>query len=110
MNKCSFWLIGFRSALAKAAVCGIFGLGLASIARGGDAASGLISSQDLGGGEFDYTIKLTNTGTNNLETFWFGWVPGQDFLPVSPTNIVSPANWSFNSPAAAPATASPSSG
>src|ERR1700677_4424827 len=96
MNLFPSCLLGVRSASAKAVLCGLLGLGLASIARGGDSASGTISAQALGGGEFDYTIKLTNTGSNNLETFWFGWVPGEDFMPVSPTNIVSPVNWNFN--------------
>jgi hypothetical protein len=96
MNLFPSCLIGVRSASAKAVLCGLLGLGLASTARAGDAASGAISSQALGGGEFDYTIKLTNTGSNNLETFWFGWVPGEDFMPVSPTNIISPANWTAN--------------
>ena len=96
MNIFPSCLPGVRSASAKAVLCGLLGLGLASIARGGDSASGVISSQALGGGDFGYSIKLTNTGTNNLETFWFGWVPGQDFMPVSPTNIISPANWTAN--------------
>jgi len=61
-----------------------------------DAASAQISDVSLGGGEFDYTIKLTNNGTNNLETFWYSWVPGQDFMPVSPTNIVTPTDWTAN--------------
>jgi hypothetical protein len=58
-----------------------------------DAAQGTFTAQSLGGGVYDYTISLANTGTNNLETFWFSWVPGEDFMPVSPTNIVSPTNW-----------------
>jgi hypothetical protein len=40
------------------------------------------------GPNFDYTINLTNTGGpggDNIETFWFGWVPGEDFLPTSPS-------------------------
>jgi len=96
MKHFSSGFLPFRSPALRALLCGFLGFGLASIARGGDAATGTITSQALGGGEFDYTIKLTNTGSNNLETFWFGWVPGQDFMPVSPTNIVSPVNWNFN--------------
>ena len=25
--------------------------------------------------------------------FWYSWVPGEDFMPVSPTNITSPTGW-----------------
>jgi hypothetical protein len=43
---------------------------------------------------FNYTITLHNTGTTNIGTFWFGWVPGADFLPTTPTNILMPTGWS----------------
>ena len=50
------------------------------------------------GGNFDYTIILTNTGTTNIGTFWFAWTPpGQpieyDFLPSMPLSASQPANW-----------------
>lgn len=66
---------------------------MTSTLRAADSATALITDTSLGGGEFDYTIKLTDTGSGNLETFWFGWVPGEDFMPVAPTNIVSPTGW-----------------
>ncbi|MEJ0000750.1 MAG: hypothetical protein WDO13_17225 [Verrucomicrobiota bacterium] len=89
---------------------GVAVAGLSSIARADDAASGTLTSEALGNGDFDYTIKLTNTGTNNLETFWFSWTPAGDFMPVSPTSVVSPTDWTANITNLAPATASPSSG
>jgi hypothetical protein len=49
------------------------------------------------GADFDYTIKLTNTsgaGNDNIETFWFGWVPGHDFMAgAKPFNIMAPTGW-----------------
>ena len=47
------------------------------------------------GGTFDYTITLENTGTTNIGTFWNCWVPGKNFMAVSPdaSTIVSPAGW-----------------
>jgi len=44
---------------------------------------------------FNYTLTLNNSAasTANIETFWFSWVPGQDFMAVSPTNIVAPSGW-----------------
>lgn len=50
------------------------------------------------GGNFDYTLSLTNTGTTNIGTFWFSWTPpGQpfeyDFLPSQPLSTSQPAGW-----------------
>ena len=59
-------------------------------------ATATISDTALGGGEFQYTIVLDNTGTGPLGTFWYSWVPGKDFMTVSPTNVVSPTNFTAN--------------
>jgi len=58
-----------------------------------DASAVLTSEPD--GPNFDYSIKLTNSSssTDPIGTFWFGWVPGQDFLPTSPLNITTPNGW-----------------
>jgi hypothetical protein len=42
---------------------------------------------------YSYTITLDNTGTTNIGTLWFGWIPGYDFLPAAPTNISVPSGW-----------------
>ena len=44
-------------------------------------------------GSSQYSATLNDTGSTTIGTFWFGWVPGEDFLNVSPTNIVTPAGW-----------------
>ena len=62
-------------------------------------ASAQISGTSLGGGVYDYTITLNNTGTTGsspIGTFWFGWIPGENFMASSPTGIVSPTNWTSN--------------
>jgi hypothetical protein len=43
--------------------------------------------------DFHYDITVANTGTTTIGTFWFSWVPGQDFMPVTPISVVSPAGW-----------------
>jgi hypothetical protein len=58
-----------------------------------ERASASISDVSLGGGVFAYTISLTDTSAVNIETFWNAWVPGKDFMAVSPTSIVSPTGW-----------------
>ena len=57
-------------------------------------ANGQISSVP-NGGSYDYTITLNNpAGPNSsIQTFWFSWVPGADFLPSMPFNIQAPAGW-----------------
>jgi hypothetical protein len=46
------------------------------------------------GSDYDYTITLKNNGlTGNIETFWFGWLPGVDLLTSSPTVTKTPMNW-----------------
>jgi hypothetical protein len=42
---------------------------------------------------FNYNVTVTNTGTTPLGTFWFGWLPGEDFLPSVPSSIVNPSGW-----------------
>jgi hypothetical protein len=41
-----------------------------------------------------YSITLHNTGTTTIGTFWYSWIPGEDFMGVAPTNVTSPAGWS----------------
>jgi hypothetical protein len=49
------------------------------------------------GPNYNYTITLKNVGTTPIETFWFAWVPGQDYLPTSPIGTVqAPSGWSGN--------------
>ena len=58
-------------------------------------ASLTVSSQDAGGGNFNYTLTLKNlaTSTSPIETLWFSWVPGLDFMDVAPTAESGPTNW-----------------
>jgi hypothetical protein len=55
-----------------------------------------VESSALGGGEFDYKITLTNSASSPapIGTFWFSWVPGNDFLDKAPLSVTSPAGWS----------------
>jgi PEP-CTERM motif len=56
-------------------------------------ASGSITAAP-DGPNFLYTISLHNSGTTNIDTFWFAWLPNDyDFLPSLPTSIVAPSNW-----------------
>jgi len=83
-----------RSILAILASAAIIGCGIiGDRAAASEMASAAITAQSLGGGNFQYNIKLNDTGTTTIGTYWFAWIIGQDYMSVSPTSIVAPANW-----------------
>jgi len=47
-------------------------------------------------GVYDYDLTLNNTGTTDIGTFWFAWIPGDNFMTVAPTDVQSPAGWTAN--------------
>jgi Hint domain len=57
-------------------------------------ASATITPVQIDATHWQYSITLTDTGTTLLGTFWFAWVPGQDFLATSPIVVVDPTGWS----------------
>lgn len=57
------------------------------------SASSTITQQQLGPGDYRYTLTLTDTGSTPISTFWFGWIPAYDLLPHAPTNFASPTGW-----------------
>jgi hypothetical protein len=57
------------------------------------SASATYTDVELSPGLFQYNLTLNNTGTTTIGTFWFSWIPGRGFLSVTPTNVLSPADW-----------------
>jgi hypothetical protein len=70
---------------------------LSITAFAGTTATGTIQETAFSGGLYDYSIDLSNTGTTPIETFWFSWVPGQDYMATMPSNFSEPSF--FNAPA-----------
>lgn len=66
-------------------------LGVAA-SRAATLADATLTSTSLSGGVFDYTITLNNIGTTPIETFWYAWIPGQDYLATRPTPQL-PSGW-----------------
>lgn len=62
-------------------------------ARADLSAEGDVLYAEVNANTYRYSLDLQNNGTTTIGTFWYSWVPGEDFLPSSPTNIVSPAGW-----------------
>ncbi len=60
-------------------------------------ASATISSV-ADGPDFKYTLTLNNAITSNsgIGTFWYAWVPGEDFLATSPISVTPPTGWTDN--------------
>jgi Ca2+-binding RTX toxin-like protein len=58
-----------------------------------ESASATIAATQLGPSSYQYTVTLDDTGSTTIGTFWFGWVPGEDFLDSSPSSVTAPAGW-----------------
>ena len=59
-----------------------------------DAQSPTANAQLTATGTNAYSMTLNNTGTTEVGTFWYSWLPPcQNFMSVLPTNITSPAGW-----------------
>ncbi|MFO0961145.1 MAG: Gfo/Idh/MocA family oxidoreductase [Isosphaeraceae bacterium] len=71
-----------------------FAPAMAMSARADLIVSGNIRSQAVGP-NFDYTITLTNSAlsTESIRTFWYAWIPGQDYLATSPLAFGQPSGW-----------------
>ncbi len=68
-------------------------MGAASLASGAEKASATLTFSQVNSNGYHYTLTFNDIGTTNLGTFWFSWVPGQDYMPTSPTNISTPSSW-----------------
>ncbi len=58
-----------------------------------ESASAKLSFVQQNATTYQYSMTLTDTGTTTAGTFWFAWIPGQDYLLTSPLTISDPAGW-----------------
>ena len=86
-------LTSLRLAFAVAA-----GLAASIASSHAQGAIATISDVPAGGGVFDYTIILQNTGSTSLNSFWYGWTTSGNNLPVghNPTSAGNSLNWANN--------------
>jgi hypothetical protein len=93
-----FWTFGERGkmtlSIRQFATAALAGLTIMSYA--GTSATGTIKEVSVTGGVYTYDLTLTNTGTTGIGTFWYGWVPGSDFLPATPSAITAGTGWALN--------------
>jgi len=77
-------------------------MGAASPAMAAEAASATFASQQLSATSWQYSLTLTDTGTTDVGTFWFAWVPGKDFMASAPSAVTSATGWSAKTTHAGP--------
>jgi hypothetical protein len=75
-----------------ASVVALLGLEAAPVFAGIVASMDIVATPD--GSNYDYNITLQNTGTTTIGTFWFAWIPGQNYLATPPVSVSSPTGWS----------------
>ena len=63
-------------------------------AQGTLIASATITEIGMVGSEYEYSLALDNIGSNPINAFWYGWLPGKFDLPSAPTSITGPSGWS----------------
>lgn len=80
--------IGFSLAVAAA-----FNVSTLSSHAQDVAATGTFTDVAGAGSTFDYTVTLDNTGTEAIESFWMGWIPGA-FDVASPSSAGNNLGWS----------------
>ncbi len=80
-----------RLALLAAACCIVVGQSQALCAA--LVATAEITAQQISPTTYQYDITLNDTGTTNIATFWYAWVPGSGFLDSRPTNVTAPTGW-----------------
>ncbi|MGH7992405.1 MAG: PEP-CTERM sorting domain-containing protein [Limisphaerales bacterium] len=66
----------------------ITGLALSAVSGHAQSATATISDVAVAGG-YDYTITLDNTGTLNLQSFWYGWTQSGNNLPSVPSTAAN---------------------
>jgi hypothetical protein len=68
------------------------GLALSALSACAQSATATISAVQSGL-SYDYTITLMNTGSDNLESFWYGWTTSGNNLPSDPSNAGNLSAW-----------------
>jgi hypothetical protein len=75
------------------AVAIIGGLTVSVTSTRAQSASATISGVEGSGGNYDYTITLDNTGTYDLNSFWYGWIQFEDDLSSAPSSAANSLGW-----------------
>jgi hypothetical protein len=69
------------------------GLAVSAVSGHAQSATATISGVAGGGGVFDYTITLHNTGSTVLDGFWYAWTTSGNNLSAGITSPASALGW-----------------
>jgi hypothetical protein len=85
---------GMRVLTVAGAAAAIFAMSDPASAQTAPAASATIQPTSTGATN-TYALTLTDSAASAspIGTFWFSWIPGEDFMTFLPTNITSPMGW-----------------
>jgi hypothetical protein len=82
-----------KSVLICLALVVAAGLAVSTVSSQAQSATATISGVAAGGGVFDYTITLQNTGTTSLDSFWYAWTTSGNNLSTAASNPGSSLGW-----------------
>ncbi len=69
------------------------GLAASTVSGQAQSAAATISDVAAGGGVFDYTITLQNTGATSLDSFWYAWTQSGNNLTSAASSPGSSLGW-----------------
>jgi len=81
-KRAALFLVGLAGAVWQARAMGALN------------ASAILMPQQLGPSDWRYSLTLHDTGSTAIGSFWFSWIPGENFMATAPSAISSPATWS----------------
>jgi hypothetical protein len=92
MKKKSIYLFMQRGFVSVGAAAFLIIL-MAPRMRGSEMASATVIASQVSPGENQYSVTVNDTGATTVGTLWFSWVPGDNFMPVAPTNVMNATGW-----------------
>jgi hypothetical protein len=84
-----------RSLKMLAALAAV-GLSVAVTSRAHAAADSSATISTVSSGATNsYSVTLNNDASSTvpIQTFWFSWIPGQDYMATSPLTVSNPPGW-----------------
>ncbi len=94
MKNMSKYIFNPYTKITARAVLGMFlATGTASLVHAqGQVASGTVSG--TGTGPYVYNLTFSDAaGATSIGSIWYSWIPGQFYLPSTPTSASAPAGW-----------------
>lgn len=93
-NKLQSPFTWLASATARILLGSVLVFGTATFVHAqGQIASGTISGSGSGPYTYDLTFSDGASATSPIGSVWYSWIPGQFFLPSTPTGASAPAGW-----------------